>query len=239
MVNGKASGGGGGRRRRRQQGRTAPGANVPSPAVGQPFDEGGSQVGPGMLVGLAYALYDGDGELIEESAPDEPLTYVHGYGQLLPALESALEGLAAGRERTIELDEHDAFGPHNPEAVFEVERGEFPDPDRVRVGDEFEAEGEGAEGFSLRVIDVLPDGFVVDANHPLAGQRLRVRARVEHVRPTTDDEIIEAERALEAAQGEGGPDPEGAAADPAPGPGGLLSANSLLRGRRGGGRGEA
>jgi FKBP-type peptidyl-prolyl cis-trans isomerase SlyD len=219
-----------GGRRRRRAGR---GASV-APAAGRPLDGGGTQVGPGTVVGLAYALYDADGELVEESAPDEPLTYVHGLGQLWPALEGALEGLVAGQERTIELDEHDAFGAHDPGAVFEVERDEFPAPERVRIGDEFEAEGEGHEALSLRVIDVLPDGgFVVDTNHPLAGQRLRVRARVEHVRPATGDELAEAEAALAAAQGEG----ERGERDRGPGGGGLLSAEALVRGRRD--RGEA
>jgi FKBP-type peptidyl-prolyl cis-trans isomerase SlyD len=185
----------------------------------------GTQVGPGTVVGLGYAIYDAEGELIEESAPDEPLTYIHGYGQLLPALEAAVEGMVAGQERSAWLDEHDAFGPHDPTQIFEVDRDEFPDPGQVQVGDEFGVEGEGG-GFSLRVIEVLPDGFVVDANHPLAGQRVRVRARVEHVRPATGGELNEAEAALEASQA-GGDGPNGAPAGARPG--GLLSAESLLR----------
>lgn len=197
-------------------------------------DDAGTQVGPGTLVSIAYALYDAEDELIEASPADEPITYIHGYGQLMPALESALEGMMAGQERSAWLDEHDAFGPHDPDEVFEVERNEFPEPDRVKLGDEFAVEGERG-GFSLRIIDTLPDGFVVDANHPLAGQKLRVRARVEHVRPASSDELAEAERALEALQAEGH---EPHAAGPAAGPGGLLSAESLLRGR-GTGRGEA
>lgn len=205
-------------------------------AVFDPELSDGTQVGPGTVVGLGYAIFDAEDDLIEESASDEPLTYIHGYGQLLPVLEAALDGMTAGQERSIWLEAHDAFGPHDPEQIFEVDRDEFPDPDRVQVGDEFGVEGEGG-GFSLRVIDLLPDGFVVDANHPLAGQRVRVRARVEHVRPAGEGEIGEAEQALEASQAEaaaslGGP-PQGGAR-----PGGLLSAESLLR-RGGQGRNEA
>lgn len=201
-----------------------------------------------MLVGVAYSLHDGEGELIEKTPPDEPVIYVHGYGQLLPALESVLQGMLAGQKRAAWVDEHDAFGPHEPSAVFEIGRDEFPEPDQVQVGDVFSVEGEKGE-FSLRVIEVLPDGFVVDANHPLAGQRMQVTARVEHVRPASADEIDEAERALEAvkaagggpnvlfgegAEPEGDAAPEGARARPS----GLLSADSLLR-RRAGGPSEA
>ncbi len=236
--------GSGGRRRRRREARAkagegawrlakgAAGAAGSSGSSGEGLGKAGvTPVGPGALVGLRYRLYDAEGELLEDSPPDEPLTYVHGYGQLLPALEAAIAGMVAGEKRAIWLDEHDAFGPHDPEAVFEVGRDEFPEPDKVRVGAEFAAEGEGG-GFSLRVIDVLPDGFVVDANHPLAGQRLQVRASIEHVRPASAEEIEEAERALEALQAEG----EGPADRPeSPGPaGGLLSAESLLRRGRGG-----
>ncbi|MCU0683922.1 MAG: FKBP-type peptidyl-prolyl cis-trans isomerase [Polyangiaceae bacterium] len=203
----------------------------------------GGKVGPGALVGVAYALHDADGELIEKTPPDEPVIYVHGYGQLLPVLEAVLEGMSEGQERSTWVDEHDAFGSHDPSAVFEIGRDEFPEPEQVQVGDEFSVEGEQGE-FSLRVIDVLPDGFLVDANHPLAGQRVRVTARVEHVRPASADEIGEAERVLEAvrAAGQGpgvffggGGEPEGVVAAGGTGvrSGGLLSADSLLR-RRGG-----
>ncbi|HEU4410392.1 MAG TPA: FKBP-type peptidyl-prolyl cis-trans isomerase [Polyangiaceae bacterium] len=225
-------------RRRRRPPPTAPGG-APPPALdaGDGAQAGdGTQVGPGTVVGLGYSLYDAEDELVEASDPDEPLTYIHGYGQLLPALEAALEGMVAGQERSVWLDENDAFGPHDPEQVFEVERDEFPEPERVQPGDEFGVEGEGG-GFSLRVIDVVPDGFLVDANHPLAGQRLRVLARVEHVRPASGGELDEAERALEALQAEGEPG-AGAPAAGGAGPGGLLSAESLLR-RGGRGRGEA
>ena len=48
----------------------------------------------GNVVGIDYSLHLGDGRVVDASAPGEPLTYLHGEGQIVPGLESALEGLA-------------------------------------------------------------------------------------------------------------------------------------------------
>ena len=48
----------------------------------------------GSVVAIDYSLHLGDGKVIDASAPGDPLTYLHGEGQIVPGLEQALEGLA-------------------------------------------------------------------------------------------------------------------------------------------------
>ena len=47
----------------------------------------------------------------------------------------------------------------------------------VVVGDEFVAEGPDGEPISMRVVELLEEAFVVDTNHPLAGQKRPLRGR--------------------------------------------------------------
>ncbi len=156
----------------------------------------GFQVGPETVVSLRYRVRDAEGELVD--APEAPIDVVFGTGQLLPALESALEGLSAGDERQLKLQPRDAYGKRDPTALIEVDREEFPDD--VAPGDRFEAESEAGTLVVLRVVEVLDEFVVVDTNHPLADQTVTFELEVVAVRPATQAEIAAAIARLEARE---------------------------------------
>jgi len=116
------------------------------------------------------------------STPAE-LTYLHGgHGQLLPALESALEGKAAGESVRLQLEPEQAFGEYDAELVRvePVERyGEG-----LAVGMQVEEAGE-----LYTVTDVAEGKAVLDANHPLAGMALRFALVILTVRAASEDEM--------------------------------------------------
>jgi FKBP-type peptidyl-prolyl cis-trans isomerase SlyD len=154
-------------------------------------------VGPGMRVTLSYTLRDEDGDVVEATEPGEPLTYVHGFGQVLPALELRIEGMFPGGQRSFSLTPEEGYGEHDPDGLFQVPRGEFPDPAAVQLDEEFTMEGPDGEEMTLRVLEFMEDDHVlVDTNHPLAGVELRFEVTVEGVEPASDAELEEAERGL-------------------------------------------
>jgi FKBP-type peptidyl-prolyl cis-trans isomerase SlyD len=173
----------------------------------------GFQAGPGTVVALSYELYDAEGELVEAS-DEAPVEVLLGFGEASPALERALEGLSAGDERTVSLSPDEAFGPRDPDAFIQVDRAEL--PEGVAVGDELQADRENGGGVvPLKVVEISDEVAVLDTNHPLAGQRVKLRARVLSVRPATEAEMGRAAERLSR--------------DPGPGEGALLPAERLLR----------
>lgn len=142
-----------------------------------------------MHVSLAFRLYDGGGDLLDEVTADEPLTYVHGYAQVLPGLEAGLEGAAAGQERSIVLFPEDAFGEHDPEAMLEIDRNDFPEAEQAEVGGEIVATGPDGTEAVHRILSVTDDAIIVDLNHPYAGEILRFEVTVCAVREATDEEL--------------------------------------------------
>jgi FKBP-type peptidyl-prolyl cis-trans isomerase SlyD len=154
-------------------------------------------IGPDTVVTLSYVLFDEHGESVDLATEAEPMTYVHGYGQIVPGLERALTGLHAGDRREIVVEPEEAFGEHEDDGVFEVDRADFPDPGEVELGDEFVAQGPDGEPLAMRVVEILSDGFRVDTNHPLAGQTVRFEVHVSGVRAASEDEIAEAQAELE------------------------------------------
>jgi FKBP-type peptidyl-prolyl cis-trans isomerase 2 len=154
---------------------------------------GAYQTGPGVLVTLEYDVFDAEGELVGGSRGE--CDVVLGYGQLLPAVERELEGLWPGNEKSIRVKAADAYGERDPDAWIELQREEFPDD--VAEGDSYEAEGEDGVVVVLKVLDVSEDRVVIDRNHPLAGQPLRVEVRIRATRPATAEELEAAESGLE------------------------------------------
>jgi FKBP-type peptidyl-prolyl cis-trans isomerase SlyD len=155
------------------------------PALNRTAPRNAFQVGPGTVVHLRYAVYDADGEPVE--VPEEAVEVLFGFGQILPAVERAIQGLGAGERRSIAVSPADGFGKRDPGAVIEVDRADF--PPEVAAGDFFEAENTAGKILVLRVLDVDGDVVVLDTNHPLAGQKVRFEVEIHSVRPATEQEL--------------------------------------------------
>jgi FKBP-type peptidyl-prolyl cis-trans isomerase SlyD len=161
-------------------------------------------IAPDTVVTLSYVLFDEQGEAVDEIGKAEPLTYVHGYAQLVPGLERQIEGLKPGERGVFTVTADEAFGARDDEAIFEVDKSDFPDAGDVAAGDEFMAEGPDGEPIAMRVLEVRPDAFVVDTNHPLAGQKVRFEVQVSGVRAASEEEIAAAQAELEAMAADDG-----------------------------------
>lgn len=149
------------------------------------------------VVTLSYVLFDEHDEAVDRTAESEPLTYVHGYAQIVPGLEKRLEGLQAGDRKSFVIPAEEAFGERDEGAILAVDKADFPDNEAVEQGDEFMAHGPDGEPIAMRVLEVHEDMFVVDTNHPLAGQRVRFEVEVSSVRAASDEEIEKAQAELE------------------------------------------
>lgn len=157
------------------------------------------RIGPDTVVTLAYVLFDQDGNIAEEAKKEEPLTYVHGYAQIVPGLEKGVIGLGRGDKREIVVDAEEAFGEPDEKAILEIDRADFPNVGRpLQVGDELVAQDDEDDEIVMRIVEVRKDTVLVDTNHPLAGQTVRFQVEVCDVRAATEDEIADAEAELES-----------------------------------------
>ncbi len=147
------------------------------------------KIGHGSVVAIDYRLHLGDGEVIDQSAPDEPLAYLHGGGQIVPGLERELEGLEAGASRQVVVSPDDGYGPHDARGLQEVPRDAFPEGVSPEVGMQFTARGPQGESVPFSVAEVRPQSVVVDLNHPLAGKTLHFDVTVRDVRAATPEEM--------------------------------------------------
>jgi FKBP-type peptidyl-prolyl cis-trans isomerase SlyD len=121
----------------------------------------------GKQVSFTYTLTS-EGELIESNSEREPMVYVQGGGQILPALESELAGMSAGQKKVVNLAAADAYGEINEAAFQEIPLEQIPEDARV-AGTLLQAQGFPGP---IRVAEIKDDVAVLDFNHPLAGKDL-------------------------------------------------------------------
>ncbi len=129
----------------------------------------------GSFLTLHYRLSGPDGAVFIDTFGLQPATLSLGCGELAPAMEARLVGLAEGSRAAFELAAGEAFGARNPDLVQRVDRTLLEthgDADAdYRIGDVVRfptPDGQGS--FAGTVRDVAGDAFLFDFNHPLAGR---------------------------------------------------------------------
>jgi len=153
---------------------TAPEAKPEEAA--KPAEASNPAVQAGAKVQVQYTLTDDTGTVIESNKDEAPLTYTQGSRQIIPGLESALDGMRAGEEKKVTVPPADAYGEVNPAAVTEVPRDQLP-PDSLEVGMYLVAEGRGGRRI-VRVKEIKEESVIIDLNHPLAGKTLHFDVKV-------------------------------------------------------------
>jgi peptidylprolyl isomerase len=133
-----------------------------------------AQAANGNIVRINYTGKLADGTVFDTSEAEgrEPLGFRLGENQVLPTLEAEIVGMAAGDKKTVAIEANDAYGPHQEQAIQQVERSQIPDDVDLTVGNALQATGPDGQVVPLRVIAADETTVTLDANHPLAGHDL-------------------------------------------------------------------
>ncbi len=140
------------------------------------------------VVSIHYKLTSEDGELLQESTAGEPLSYLHGSGNIIPGLESALSGKATGDKLNVSVEPEQGYGARNDALVQELPRNVFQGIEDIQEGMQFQARSEQGTQV-ITVTKVEGERITVDGNHPLAGQKLNFEVEVDSIRDATAEEI--------------------------------------------------
>lgn len=131
-----------------------------------------TQVKPGDKVRIHYTGTLSDGTTFDSSEGRDPLEFTVGSGEIIPGLDSALPGMAAGESKTVEIPCAEAYGEHNPEARQAIPRAQVPDNIPLEVGTRLQLQTPEGQVMPVTVAEVTDEAVVLDANHPLAGKDL-------------------------------------------------------------------
>ncbi len=146
------------------------------------------QIATNSIVSFDYTLTNGDGQVLDTSSGKQPLSYLHGAGNIIPGLENELAGKQAGDNVKVTVAPAEAYGERDEKLVQPVPRAAFKGIDQIQPGMQFTAQSpQGAR--IVTVVAVADEQVTIDANHPLAGQTLHFDVTIRDVRQATEDEL--------------------------------------------------
>lgn len=146
------------------------------------------KIAKNKVVAIDYTLTDAKGEVLDKSSKGKPLHFIQGAGNLIPGLEKALEGKAAGETLKAQIPHAEAYGPRDESLMQVIEKENFGDIQDLKVGMELEAESEDGVRI-ITIVAIEGDNVTVDGNHPLAGVDLTFDVKIVEVRDATAEEI--------------------------------------------------
>ncbi|HYJ15423.1 MAG TPA: peptidylprolyl isomerase [Candidatus Limnocylindria bacterium] len=141
----------------------------------------GSQVQDGSIVSIEYTLTGDDGKVIDTSAGKEPLTYIHGAGQIVKGLEQELNGLKVGDQKKVSVKPEDGYGMPSEKAFQEIPRENVP-AEALKAGATLMMKSPDGRAMPITIAQVKEKTVVVDLNHPLAGKTLHFDVKVKDIK---------------------------------------------------------
>lgn len=156
------------------------------------------QIAANTVVQIHYTLKNAEGNVIDSSEGQEPLAYLHGGGNIVEGLETALAGKSAGDKLDVTVEPERGYGSRRDDLVQTVDRSNFVGIEQIEVGMQFLAQTPWGEQ-PVTVVAVADENVTLDGNHPLAGEILNFAIEVVDVREATEEELQHGH-----AHGEGG-----------------------------------
>lgn len=147
-----------------------------------------SLIAHGKAVSFSYVLKGDDGAVIDSSG-NQAMPYLHGFSNIIPGLEAALEGKAVGDRVEVTIPPEQAYGLPNPDGVQKVHRSQFPPDVDIEVGMQFQAQTADGHPIHVRVIETIGAYVTLTTDHPLAGKTLHFNVLVVDVRDASAEEL--------------------------------------------------
>lgn len=137
------------------------------------------------FVTFHYQVRDTDGRVVDSSLSGEPMMFLEGKAQILPALEEGMRSLSPGEKSSIAVHRLQAYGLRDEKLVMKVPLEKLPVRENLKIGHKFSLKTKEHGTQIFRVIDVGPLEALLDANHPLAGKDLIFDVQIVDIRPAT------------------------------------------------------
>lgn len=141
-----------------------------------------------QVVSIHYTLKNDAGDVLDSSSDGEPLSYLHGHGNLIPGLERELTGKNTGDKLQVKIAPAEGYGEYNKELVQRVPRRALKGVPNVKVGMRLHAQTKHGVR-EVTVTQLTGDLVTLDGNHPLAGQNLSFEVEVADIRAASAEEL--------------------------------------------------
>lgn len=156
------------------------------------------EVSKDKVITVTYVLHSNlegqEKSLVEETGNENPLVFLFGSGQLIPAFEENLLGLIEGNDFSFSIEADNAYGLVDEEAIIRVPDDMFKvdgviDLDVLRIGNMVPLMDKEGNQLVARIAGIEGNSVTLDFNHPLAGHFLHFSGKVVGIRDASAEEL--------------------------------------------------
>lgn len=126
----------------------------------------------GDTVRVHYTGHLDDGEIFDSSEDGEPLQFRVGDGEVIKGFDDGVRGMQVGERKTIEIEPDDAYGERVEALIQRVPRAGINLDAEPQAGMQLTLQLPDGNEIPVAITEVTHDEVTLDANHPLAGQKL-------------------------------------------------------------------
>ncbi len=113
-----------------------------------------------------------DGEVFDSSKGGEPLEFEVGSGQVITGFDEGVQGMSVGDKKSVEIEAENAYGQRNEDLARAVPRDSINLETEPEPGTNLVLQLPDGNEIPVAITEVTEDSITLDANHPLAGQKL-------------------------------------------------------------------
>jgi len=156
------------------------------------------KISENKLVTADYQLFvkdsNGSLELMEETTPEFPLRYLHGFGMMIPKFEELMEGKMQGENFEFSIAAKDAYGEYSEENIIDLPMNAFTadgelDRERIFKGAVVPLVDNRGQRINAEIVSIGEDTVTVDLNHPLADEDLFFKGKILDIHTPTEEEL--------------------------------------------------
>lgn len=156
----------------------------------------GPKIPAGSVVKVDYKGTLKDGTVFDTTEGKQPLTFMLGSNQVIPAFEDKVSSLAKGQTKTFTIKAEDAYGVADPKKVVTLPKDDRFQGVDLKEGTVIFANNKTPDGKSvqtpMKIVSVTEKEVTMDYNHPLAGKDLTFEVTLVEVKePVTTEAASE------------------------------------------------
>ena len=135
---------------------------------------------------MDYTFKTKEGALLGGSDQSGPFSFILGRGDVVPGLDSRIEGAEVGSNLSFVIPADEAYGRRQNNLIFTVPIEHFAEFEGLELGIRVQSTVQGHPA-ELTVVEITDSQVTLDANHPLAGLDIAFEIKVINVEAVPEE----------------------------------------------------
>ena len=138
------------------------------------------------IIGIHYTISLENNETIFSTWGFEPEELIQGNSAIFPTISNALEGHKVGDIVEVIVEPSNAYGEKKNGLIYHLDIALFNNSEQLEVGSYIQVPG----GSEALLLEKNKKQILVDANHPLAGEKLYYNISIAYIKQATEFQNI-------------------------------------------------